>query len=207
MLERPWDQPARAHRTVSRPAHEGLLFLRRWLAHPLRMGTMLPSSAAMGRLVAQALPEPAGRFVLELGAGTGAISQALARRMPQEQLLLVEVDDELCHWLCRRFPRATTLCGDALDLARLAPGAAVQQGVCAVVSGIPVIRFPLAAQRAFVDQCFALMDRDGCLLQYSYSPVPPLPCRPLGLERTRLGIVCSTLLPMFLWRFTRADRG
>ena len=66
------DSPPQAARHVARP----LLFLRSWLAHPLRMGSVIPSSDALcRRVVRRAWPAP-GRAVLELGSGTGGKEMA-----------------------------------------------------------------------------------------------------------------------------------
>ena len=55
----------------TQPREGLLLFLRRWLANPLRMGSVVPSSPALcSRLVRHGWPE-ARTVALELGAGTG----------------------------------------------------------------------------------------------------------------------------------------
>lgn len=186
------------------PPRERLLFLRRCLAHPLRVAALIPAPPALGRLVAERIPDPGQRFVLELGPGTGAVSRELLRRIPEEQLVLVEVDDELCRWLRRQFPRATVLHGNAVDLDRILPEECRSGGIAAVVSGIPVINLSLEMKRAFVGQGFAAMGPGGGpFLQYSYLPVPPLPCRDLGIEATREGIAFGSPVPLFLWSFTR----
>jgi phosphatidylethanolamine/phosphatidyl-N-methylethanolamine N-methyltransferase len=185
-------------------SREWLFFLRRWLSNPLRVGALLPSSRSVARLVARKLPDPDGQLVLELGAGTGAVTAALAERLPEEQLVLVEVDEDLCRWLRQRFPRAVAVCGDAFDLPRLLPEVCKPGRISTIVSGLPVLQFPVHTQRAFVEHCFSLTGRDGTLLQYSYSPRPPLACRTLGLDAVRLGQTIANLPPMFLWRFTKS---
>jgi phosphatidylethanolamine/phosphatidyl-N-methylethanolamine N-methyltransferase len=182
---------------------ERRLFLRRWLAHPLRVAAMFPSSPALAEMVADQVPDPGARGVIEVGAGTGAITRALLNRVPEERLTLVELDEELCQWLKSRFPRTTVLCGNAVDLPRLLPEAREHRSIAAVVSGIPIVQFPIAVKRAFVDAVFAMMGPDGVLLQYTYLPVSPLPCRRLGLEARRIGAVADGAARLFLWRFTR----
>ena len=58
---------------VSNPA----LFLKRWLANPLQMGSIIPSSPVLCRKVVEQVRCGPDQVVLELGAGTGVISQAL----------------------------------------------------------------------------------------------------------------------------------
>src|SRR5690349_10433297 len=70
-----------------------LLFLKAWAAHPLRMGSVFPSSRALcQRIVREAWPMP-GKCVLILGAGTGVVPQAfLEARLAPERLVLLEID-------------------------------------------------------------------------------------------------------------------
>ncbi|MDO8276140.1 MAG: hypothetical protein Q7T22_11610, partial [Serpentinimonas sp.] len=58
----------------SSAAERAWVFFRRWLANPLQMGSIIPSSAALGKLVAAAVRSGPEGMVLELGAGTGAIT-------------------------------------------------------------------------------------------------------------------------------------
>lgn len=185
---------------------ETFLFVRRWLAHPLRVGALLPSSAALADLVARHAVRSPGEVIVELGAGTGTVSAALAAHgMQPRNLALIELDDAMRGRLRERFPGSLVIGGDAARPAELLP-AGWHGRVTTIVSGIPVLQFPLESQRTFVRQCFALMAPEGRLLQYSYAPMPPLPGRELGLASWRLGVTFGNLPPAFLWAFTPADR-
>src|SRR5271163_1519734 len=52
--------------TVANPC----MFFRRWIANPLQMGSVVPSSSALCRLVAAQVRRAEGEIVVELGAGT-----------------------------------------------------------------------------------------------------------------------------------------
>ncbi len=54
---------------VANPA----MFFRRWLANPLQMGSIIPSSGALCRRVVRHTRRAADEAVLELGAGTGVV--------------------------------------------------------------------------------------------------------------------------------------
>jgi phosphatidylethanolamine/phosphatidyl-N-methylethanolamine N-methyltransferase len=187
------------------PPQERRLFLRRCLAHPQRVAALMPSSRTLAEMVARRVPDPGGRFVLEVGAGTGPITRALAERIPQEQLILVEIDEHLCAWLRSKFPRATVLCGDVTELSRVIAARTKPGEIASAVSGVPVTRFSRAMQQAFLDQCFDVLSEDGALYQYSYSPVPPMPCRALGVRGERIGLTWASLPPIFLWRFSKPN--
>ena len=49
------------------------LFFRRWLANPLQMGSIVPSSPVLCGRIARQIRRAPDEFVVELGAGTGVI--------------------------------------------------------------------------------------------------------------------------------------
>jgi hypothetical protein len=60
------------------------LFFKRWLANPLQMGSIIPSSPSLCNRIASLVARAPDEVVLELGAGTGVISRALlAAGVPQ----------------------------------------------------------------------------------------------------------------------------
>lgn len=179
------------------------LFLRRWLRHPLRVGAVLPSSPALCRMVARnAVPGPEAR-VLELGAGTGTVSDhLLAAGLPEERLILVELDSDYVAYLRQRFPKATVVEGDASRPRSLLPQELVGT-LDTVISGIPALQFPLDKQRAYMDECFSVLREGGQVLQYTYSLKSPLPYEKLEMEGRRLGLTLANVPPAHLWCYQR----
>ena len=55
------------------------MFFSRWLANPLQMGSIVPSSQALCERVVRATKRGPDEAILELGGGTGVISRALRR--------------------------------------------------------------------------------------------------------------------------------
>lgn len=184
---------------------EAGLFFRRWLANPLKVGSVVPSSYALAQLVASHIQRGSDDFVLEIGAGTGAITRALIDAgLPADRLVLVELDPAMSAVLADRFPRIRIITGDATRLTEILP-----EGVCGhiatVVSGLPVLGRPREFQQAVVDSCFDVLRPGGAILQYTYSPMSPLPRKRLGITGKLMGWAASNLPPATLWRFTRAE--
>lgn len=182
-------------------AAEELLFIRRWLAHPLKVGAVLPSSQFLGRLVAKHTRCGPDEIVVELGAGTGTITkELLASGLPADRLFVVEIDPDLCRFLRREVPKAQVIQGDATRLRELLPPG-VAGKVRTVISGIPMVTLPLELQRRMITAWFDVMPADGRLLQYTYSLVSPLPEAKLGLKGRRCGIEVRNVPPAWVWSY------
>ena len=70
----------------------------------------------MARYVDTEIPGP----VIELGPGTGPVTEALvARGVHPSRLVLVEFNPTFCRLLRSRYPEATVVQGDAYALKRL----------------------------------------------------------------------------------------
>src|SRR5882672_2144183 len=100
-----------------------LPFLGGWSRDPVAVGWPFASSYWTARRLAQAALDaavPGSGPVLELGAGTGPVTQALIEAgCPQDQIIVVERDAELCATLRRRFRDLRVLHGNALELGEI----------------------------------------------------------------------------------------
>ena len=74
-------------------------FLRSWIEKPLHMGAVMPSSKLLARTMAQYVDVDSQGPVIELGPGTGAITNALIEHgVDQKRLVLVEYNPGF--WRC-----------------------------------------------------------------------------------------------------------
>ena len=179
------------------------LFFRQWLRSPKSMGSIIPSSRALGRAVARQVAWQPGQVVVELGAGTGAISQALIESgLPAEAVMMVELDRSLFEYLRERFPEVRVVNGDATRLVDILRQQGVDE-VGTVISGLPMVNMPIAFQRAIVDQGLAAIAPGGCMLQYSYSPISPIPASKLGVTAKMVKFVLCNVPPATVWRYRR----
>lgn len=183
------------------------LFFRQWLRSPKSMGSIIPSSMALARAVTNAVAWEPGQTVVELGAGTGAISQGLLEKgMPSEALMMIELDEQLYDYLRNRFPGVRVVHGDATKLAEIVAEQEVEQ-VSTVVSGLPMVNMPYDFQRAIIEESFKSLKPDGFMLQYSYSPISPIPAKKLGVKAEIVRFVLRNVPPATVWRFRpSADR-
>jgi phosphatidylethanolamine/phosphatidyl-N-methylethanolamine N-methyltransferase len=180
------------------------LFLRRWLANPLRMGSIVPSSPTLCRRVVRAgWPQPGG-VVLELGAGTGVISRAfLEAGLPPERLIAVEVDRMLANRLRDTLRHVTVLEGDARALPDLLPRH-FHGRIKSVVCGIPLVLLPLVEQKRFIDAMRHVAPGRG-FLHYSYCVTSPLSARKHRLAASREAWTPINFPPASVWRYEAID--
>jgi len=177
------------------------LFFRRWLSSPKSMGSVRPSSQALARAVARAAIAEPGDFVVELGGGTGAITQGLIDHgIARDRIVVVELDPRLADYLEHRLPGCRVLCGDATRLDAILANLGVER-VGTVVSGLPMVGMPFEFHRAIIGQAFKVLRRGGTVLQYSYSPIPPVPTRKLGIRAHLADYVFWNLPPAAVWRY------
>lgn len=181
------------------------LFFRRWLANPLQMGSIVPSAPALCRRVAAQTRADADQIVIELGAGTGVISQALlSSGLPPERLFVVEIVPDMAQHLRAALPGVQVIQGDARSLPKLIPEK-YHGRIGTVVVGIPLVLLPLAEQRRFIDAIEAVAPGVGFIL-YSYCVTSPLPWRKHGLVPRREAWTPLNFPPASVWRYVPTKR-
>src|ERR1700760_2360757 len=96
-----------------------LIFLKSLARDPRSVGAVAPSSPRLSRLVASSV-DSFDSTVLEVGAGTGSITEALLERgLRPERLFIIERDPLLVAYLRHRFPGVRVRCGDALHASSI----------------------------------------------------------------------------------------
>ena len=181
-------------------------FIGAWLRNPLQTGALWPSGQSLARAMARHADLRRPGPVVELGAGTGAITRALlARGLAPRRLVAIEKDPALCRILTLRFPEVTVLRGDVAGLAALlAEAGTARPGT--LVSGLPLAGMTRRRRRQVLVQIFACLDPGGALVQFTYSPFAPIPratCAALGLSGRRVAWAPWNLPPAAVWIYTR----
>jgi len=163
------------------------------------MGSIVPSSPALARRVAAALEARPDEVILELGAGTGAITRGLlAAGIRPERLAVVEIEAPLAARLRTAFPGVTVLEGDARRPDLIPPR--LRGRIGDIVCGIPLVLLPLAEQRRFINAMQATAPGRG-FLHYSYCATSPLPARKHGLVGRRAAWTPANFPPASVWRY------
>jgi len=120
--------------------------------------------------MARWLPRNPESFVLELGPGTGAVTDALLKYgLREDRLIAIEHNPALAKLLQKKFPRACIITGDAWELDTLLAELPVPvTSVGAVISSLPLLNFPKAQADALAHKIRSVLEPRGRLVQYSY---------------------------------------
>ena len=184
-------------------------FLKTLVAAPRLTGAVAPSGRALARAMAAATGSPAKGLIVELGPGTGPVTQSLIEAgVARERLVLVEYDAEFCRLLRQRFAHASVVQGDAYDLPRaLAPFAG--EPIAAVVSSLPLLNQPPPRRERLIADAFALMGPSGVFVQFTYGLMSPI-SREVCEDRysaVRSRPILLNLPPAFVWTYRLEGKG
>lgn len=180
-------------------------FIKSWLDDPRRTGAVTPSSPALAKRMASYVDPDVPGPVIEIGPGTGPVTEALVERgIDEGRLVLVEYSPEFCELLRRRFPRATVVEGDAYALSKTLAGR-LEGKAAAVVSGLPLFNRPRGDRTALARDIFTLLADDAPFIQFTYSVISPVPRKNSGLKATVSDWVLRNIPPARVWVYRQAN--
>jgi phosphatidylethanolamine/phosphatidyl-N-methylethanolamine N-methyltransferase len=180
-------------------------FLRSLASTPHLTGAVAPSGRALARAMAAPVDPEIPGLVIELGPGTGPVTQALIERgLDRRRLVLVEFNPTFARMLEGRFAPACIVEGDAYDLPHTL-AALDGEPVSAVVSSLPLLIQPPVKRVKLLDDAFRLMGPQGLFVQFTYGLVSPIPsAHCAGRYAARRGApVWANLPPARVWIYRR----
>ena len=149
-----------------------LLFFKRVIANPVRMGYLVPSSGILTRKTAKRIDFSKPRVIIELGPGEGCHSRQIVRRMnPESRLVLVELDEHFVAHLKLQFardPRVTVVQADALQLVDTLEKLGISHPDY-IVSGIPFTIMERELREKLLAQISQAMGPDTVFITYQVS--------------------------------------
>lgn len=162
-----------AESDVSQPsaASDYALFLRKFLEKGRTISSAVPSSRTMAMKMLEEIDFSRPGVIMELGAGTGAVTEHIVERLrPHHRFVAVENDPDFVEILRRRFPTQTILQADATRLTEPLASFGVHR-VKYVVSCLPT---PALSKRGIVRLtrwAGRSLDPDGMFLQLTVVPL------------------------------------
>jgi phosphatidylethanolamine/phosphatidyl-N-methylethanolamine N-methyltransferase len=168
------------------------------LNNPRPVGSAVPSSRFLARRIAGFLPRSPKGYVVELGAGTGAITSALLDHgIPGGRVVAVERSATMVRLLQRRFPSVNVAFGDAAQLRSLLSSHFGANGceVSHIVSSLPLRSLPEDDVASIIAEIQHVLHKNGKLLQYTYD-LRRMPHRALaGFQRCHTTVVWANFPP------------
>jgi phosphatidylethanolamine/phosphatidyl-N-methylethanolamine N-methyltransferase len=188
---------------LTRRFDEELKFIKGWIDQPRAVGAMLPTSSVTARRMASVLNPESGLPVLELGPGTGVITKAILERgIAPEKLYSIEYSADFVEHLIEQFPDVNIIEGDAFDLDKTL---GENRGLTfdAVVSGVPLLNFPVERRVAYVEDLLDRVPPGRPIVQLTYGPKSPVPAGKGNYVVEHLDFVLRNFPPTQLWLYRR----
>jgi phosphatidylethanolamine/phosphatidyl-N-methylethanolamine N-methyltransferase len=174
-------------------------FIRSWIEKPISTGAVMPSSKALARTMARYVDPQASGPVIELGPGTGPVTEALVQQgVDPARLILVEFNPSFCRLLRTRYPAATVVQGDAYRLRRLL-GTFVREPAAGVVSSLPLVTKPLRTRLRLIADAMSLLATGAPFVQFTYAMVPPIPKALSAIKAEASELIWLNLPPARVW--------
>jgi phosphatidylethanolamine/phosphatidyl-N-methylethanolamine N-methyltransferase len=174
-------------------------FIRSWIEKPLSTGAVMPSSRALARTMARYVDPLSTGPVIELGPGTGPVTEALvAHGVDPARLMLVEFNPDFCRLLRTRYPAATVVQGNAYRLRRLLE-TTVREPAAAIVSGLPLVTKPVRTRLRLISDAMALLAPGAPFVQFTYAMVTPIPKALTGIRAEASELIWMNVPPARVW--------
>jgi phosphatidylethanolamine/phosphatidyl-N-methylethanolamine N-methyltransferase len=178
-------------------------FIRSWLERPLATGAVTPSGRMLARTMAHYVDTAGGGPVIELGPGTGPVTEAQVEHgIDPARLILVEFNPRFCQLLRSRFPASTVVQGDAYGLRRVVANV-LWQPAAAVVSGLPLFTKPLRMRLRLLREAFGVLRPGAPFVQFTYAVVPPIPKAFAGVHAEASERIWMNLPPARVWVYRK----
>lgn len=138
-------------------------FLKAALKNPLRVSTVFETGNAVAGLLASIVPVNPPSPVVELGVGTGAITEFLLEKMGNPSRYIgFELDDSMVKYVSKRFPQARFIQGSAETFATHLNG----ERASAVVSSLPWTLMPPEQAKAILQAVAQNLNEGGAFATY-----------------------------------------
>lgn len=183
-----------------------LLFAQQFFRHPRQIGSIIPSSGFLERRVIAAADIAAARCVVELGPGTGGMTQAMLGALaPGARLLSIEINP-LFHAQVSRIEdvRLIAHLGSATDIRAIVTsyGLAAPD---AIVSGIPFSTMSAAVGSQILAEVAAVLADAGRFVAYQFNPRVGALAQPvLGTPQVAMELRNIPPMRVFRWAKSRA---
>lgn len=167
---------------------EKIIFLKKYFRHASYIGSLTPSSKKLAMAVAKTIEKEECVDIVEVGAGTGSLTNEIMRYNP----LIVEIDREFVDLLRKKFPSLKVINDCAISFLD-----GVHSEIGLIIS-IPLIRNPIKpALLAAIKNIYNKKLIKWCVI-YTYGFSNPL--KEVGFAQgKRAKFIAGNLPPASVW--------
>jgi phosphatidylethanolamine/phosphatidyl-N-methylethanolamine N-methyltransferase len=186
-----------------------LAFLKRFIARPTQVASLVPSSKAVTKKVADRFDFSQPRVFVEFGPGEGCHTRELLKRAtPDSQFFLFELDPELARLLERQFAadrRVHVIHKDAATLTQELSRRGIEQ--CDyVLSGIPFSLLEIGKKRHLLRGVYDALAPGGLFVIYQVTDELRRHALPL-FQRAESAYCLLNFPPYFIISFFKEQKG
>lgn len=169
---------------------ETWLMFRKFLTQGTAVASWCPSSRYLCRSITKGIDWTTAKCVVELGAGTGPVTQVLVEQAgPNTRLVIVERDPDFCAVLRQKFPGHDIVEGDACKLDEILAARGIANADH-VISGLPLPSFPKELRDAVIAMSAKVLGPNG-----EFRQLTNMPYVYRGLYKKYFSDVAFTLVP------------
>ena len=142
---------------------DSILFIKQSFSDIKKMGAVLPSSKSSARELIKPLQFKAGtRRVLEVGAGTGVITDEILDCLTDEDFLdVLEIDDEMCQLLRKKYAARKNVAVHQVSILDWSPAYSYD----IIISTLPLTNFSLQEVQDILHR-YEYLAAPGAVLSY-----------------------------------------
>ena len=189
-------------------------FFRQFLAHPLSIGAVSPSSRYLAREMVSWFELDAAKLIVEFGPGTGAFTAEVLKQLrPLTRFFTIEQNADFAHHMRQSYPSVTTYCDSVANVGQLCvkEGVGSEQGsVDGIICGLPWASFDNELQDELLTATVAALRPGGKFATFAYLQGTLLPAgmrfrRKLDERFANVGksrVVWRNVPPAFIYRCT-----
>ncbi len=168
-------------------------FLKALFLNPRKTGAILPSSKQLATQIAHCIQASQTDYVVELGAGTGVITEAiLASDINPANIIVVERAKHLAEKLTRQFPTIHVIHSSATELTKFLND---YPKVQSIVSSLPLRSLSKTDREIILSQIPIVLAPHGQFIQFTYDLRKNSRFYPKNFQLVRSFIVWQNLPP------------
>ena len=154
-------------RLHNKPLLRTYYFFKALILDPKSIGAIAPSSDYLAATMASYIPLSQQGLIVELGAGTGVITEAILKHgISPERLILIESSSDLVNDLREHFSNVKVIEGHAEDLITLLKEQ--PEPIIAIISSLPLRSLGHITTQRILEQIPQVLSKQGIYIPFTY---------------------------------------